>query len=161
MRNMGKIYIQEVLINGSKKYFYICKNKLDILEEESILSFTSREGFYIYVCNKEIKNINYTKLPDEQSILSFFPFSLLYGSEGEKVLTLVSDYAKILRGYQSRVLCFHKDCKKRANYYVVSREGLDGGCWYACSKEHFNNKTSRGLRVNIEDYLPYYNEEIP
>jgi hypothetical protein len=151
---MEKVFRQELYINGSRVYIYVTKRRIEELSETV---YVDDDGYFIYVSSSEMvpKGFKLVKLPSEQSLLSFFPLSLLYGKDAMKAMDIISSYAKIIRSRGTKVLCFHDGCKKPARFYAIAPGGLDGGCWFACSEEHFNEKTSKGIAINHQDYLSF------
>ncbi len=152
---MEKVYYQETLVNGKLMYAYASRVSIEELEKRSTVSFITKNSYYLYFSEfkVEVEGFKLIRLPNEQSLLSFFPFSLMYGREADKLLGVISDYVRLLRSYGSKVLCFKKGCRKPARFYAVSRIGLEGGCWYACSEEHFSQKTTKGFPLTPKDYL--------
>ncbi|MFQ5837882.1 MAG: hypothetical protein ACE5HJ_03775 [Thermoplasmata archaeon] len=91
-------------------------------------------------------------LPDEQSLLTFFPLDLLLG-ESRHASRALDQVTRRLREARTRILCFHPGCRRKARYKGVASIGLEGGCWFACSREHFRPLTTRHLPLREEDYI--------
>lgn len=149
----NKIYVQEVIINGGRKYIYVYKEDMD-LDIGSAEAGLSINGYRLVAGDKyvEPEGVRIVRLPGEQSILSFYPLILLKGLRARKVIDLINWYVRILRGKGSRVLCFYQGCRRPAKYYAVPKEGLARGCWYACGPGHFSEKTTMGYPLSREDY---------
>ncbi len=91
------------------------------------------------------------ELPDEQSLLTFFPLDLLLGRSRHASRTL-DEVTRGLREAGQTVLCFHPGCRQKAHYRATNPVGLEGGCWFACSREHFSRATTKGFSLRDEDY---------
>ncbi len=90
-------------------------------------------------------------LPDEQSLLTFFPLDLLLGRSRHASRAL-DEVTRRLREAKTNVLCFHPGCRRKAHYKALAHVGLEGGCWLACAPEHFSPVTTRGVPLGDEDY---------
>jgi len=150
---MSKIYVQEATIRGKRIYIYLSNDQPLKLEGLSI-SFGGFQGYFIVVVDKLVvpDSGELVRLPSEQSLLSFYPLNLIYGLDAARAMDVVRQCLQILRAKDSRVLCFYKGCRKPAKYYALPKTGLRDGCWYACSPEHFSEKTTKGYPLNPNDY---------
>jgi len=148
-----KIYVQETIVNGRKKYIYVYYGDMD-LDVGGAGAALSMDGYRLVARDKyvEPEGVKIVRLPGEQSILSFYPLILLKGLHAGKVIDLINEYTRILRGKDSKVLCFYPGYRRPAKYYAVPKEGLMHGCWYACGPEHFSEKTTKGHPLSREDY---------
>jgi hypothetical protein len=90
-------------------------------------------------------------LPDEQSLLTLFPLDVLLG-RARHASRALDELARRLREARTNVLCFQPGCRKRATYKAIASVGLEGGCWLACSPEHFSVKSTKGLELRPEDF---------
>jgi|Deesub1362B_J571_1020462.scaffolds.fasta_scaffold00004_100 hypothetical protein len=149
---MRKVFTQELLVNGSKVYLYVSKTPIEKFGNNGILQ---KAGYFVYISRSDeaFRNVKLVKLPSEQSLLSLFPLILLYGKEAIDAMDVISWGARILRLYATKVLCFYNNCRKPARYFAVLREGLDDGCWCACSKKHLSQETSKGKSLQSSDYI--------
>ncbi len=154
---MDRGYVSYGYVNDKKIAIYAIPKTSQLNGEYNVIE--NIDG-YIYIalppgrspCFKEGVEVEFSKLPDEQSFITFFPFDLLLGRK-RKIIMVIDEILRRLRGGSSLVTCFYKGCRKPALFYAEAPQGLEkGGCWYACSKEHFSPVTSKGIPVREEDY---------
>ncbi len=147
------VYVKRARIYGEECTLYaISAEKVpdggDSRHLREFLVFTSLAGPPDWLDRREHR----TKLlPDEQSLLSFFPLDLLLG-RARHVSRALDEAAWKLREARTNVLCFHEGCRQRARYIGLPPVGLEGGCWLACTPEHLSIRTTKGLPLNDEDY---------
>jgi len=152
---MSRCYVRYVYINNKKVAIYAIPEDVELNGEYKTVDEVDGYTYLIKQIDSPPKfksSVKIVKLPDENSLLSFFPFEYLLGRK-LKVVKTIDEILRRLRGGSSYVTCFYPGCRKRALFFAESPLGLSrGGCWYACSKEHFNTTTSKGYPIKIEDY---------
>ena len=153
---MDKVYTRYIYVNNKRVVIYAIPKKLKLEGEYNIVE---EDGDFNYVVQPPEKilhfregEVKFVKLPDEQSLLTFFPFYFLLGKK-RRIVFAIDEIARRLRAGLSQVTCFYKGCRNKALFYVEAPQGLaEGGCWYACSREHFSPVTSKGVQVKEDDY---------
>lgn len=157
MITMNRGYVREAYVGGKKYALYAVPAALDLKDFKDVEQV---DGFAVYAQPAEdsqkfeaaAAGVKFSKLPDEQSWMVFFPLNLLFGGRS-KIMDAMDEAARKLRGGISNVNCFYKGCRKQAEFYAEAPHGLaGGGCWYACSKEHFSSVTSKGVSINADSY---------
>jgi len=152
---LSRCYVRYAYVDDKKVALYAIPTDVELDGEYKAVD---KVDGYMYLIRppdsppKFKKSVRVITLPDENSLLSFFPFEYLLGHK-LKVVKVMDEVLRRLRGGSSYVTCFYKGCRKRALFYAESPLGLsEGGCWYACSKEHFSTTTSKGHQIRMEDY---------
>ncbi|MFN3621848.1 MAG: hypothetical protein ACK4TI_03065 [Nitrososphaerales archaeon] len=151
---MRRCYVRQAYIHEKKVAIYAVPEDLEVSDE--VVEKVCGYAFVIKPADTPPKfkanDVKIIKLPDENSLLTFFPFEYLLGDK-VKIVRVMDELLRKYRGGGSYVTCFYKGCRRRAVFYAESPLGLTkGGCWYACSKEHFSNLTSKGYPIKEEDF---------
>jgi hypothetical protein len=153
---LNRCYVRYVYLNGKKVAVYAVPTDVGLDGEYKVVEKLDGYTYIVRAADQPLKfkteSVKITKLPDENSLFSFFPFEYLLGGR-LKVVKVMDEVLRRIRGGSSHVTCFYKGCRKKALFYAESPLGLsEGGCWYACSREHFSPVTSKGHPIKMEDY---------
>jgi hypothetical protein len=152
------LYVKKAYVGGEECELYALEGSLSSdggsrLTRTQFMLFTSLTGAPEWLNQREPK---VKVLPDEQSLLTMFPLDILLG-RARHASRALDDLARRLREARTNVLCFEPGCRKRARYKAVASVGLEGGCWLACSGDHFSRKTTKGFDLREEDFVDFRN----